>query len=195
MAQEQTKPGYRERIDLARVAYDELKLADALDHYRTAADIEPDSYDAWLGQARTLARMRQPEQSRLAAERCLSLDPRRAEGYVTRGVLGFLKDQTHGVDRIPSARKQQAGRPSVGQLYSQASSAASTGSGAVLGSRGKEWLQSANLRRSMCEGSQNGIQDNIKFLGQILGEETQHKEAMLLQEGVLLTIPPVCLSI
>jgi len=93
MAQEQHAPGYQEHMDMARGAYDQLKLAEALDHYRVAAELDPDSYDAWLGQARTLARMRQAEQAREAAERCLSLDPKRAEAYVTLGVLGFLKDQ------------------------------------------------------------------------------------------------------
>ncbi len=92
MAQEQTVLGYEERMDLARAAYDQLKLADALDHYRAATELDPDSYDAWLGQARTLARMRQPEQARLAAERCVSRNPERAEAYVTLGVLDFLVD-------------------------------------------------------------------------------------------------------
>jgi tetratricopeptide (TPR) repeat protein len=93
MAQEQADLGYQERMGLARAAYDELKLADALDYYRAAAKLEPRSYDAWLGQARTLARMRQPEQSRLTAERCVELDPQRAEAYVTLGVLHFLTDR------------------------------------------------------------------------------------------------------
>jgi len=93
MAEEQTELGYQEQINLARAAYEQLKLAEALEHYRAAAGLEPGSYDAWLGQARTLARMRQPDQARRAAERCLELAPQRAEAYVTLGVLHFLTDR------------------------------------------------------------------------------------------------------
>jgi hypothetical protein len=47
----------------------------------------------------------------------------------------------------------------------------------------------------MCQGPQNGIQDSIQFLGEVLGQKAQDKEAPLLQESVLLTIPPVGLGI
>ena len=46
----------------------------------------------------------------------------------------------------------------------------------------------------MCEGSQNGIEDAIQFFGQIFGQESQDKEAVLLEEGIFPSVSTVRFS-
>lgn len=73
-------------------AYHELRLDEALEAYRHAASQAPEAYEAHLGVARTLMRMRDREGALAAAERCIALDGERPEAFVVRGIVHFLAD-------------------------------------------------------------------------------------------------------
>ena len=80
----------------AQMAYTELRLQDARSAYEDATVAVPDSYEAHLGLARTLMRMRQQAPAATAAYRCIELDPKRFEGHLAVGVLQFLIDDLVG---------------------------------------------------------------------------------------------------
>jgi len=79
-------------IQQASAAYAALDLDAARDAYSQAVEVSPDDYDAHLGLARTLSRMRKQEEADAAVARCIEIDPERAEGYFAKGVLLFLTD-------------------------------------------------------------------------------------------------------
>lgn len=74
-------------------AYHALDLEAALALYQQAAALEPASYEAHLGVARTFTRMRLRDQALEACERCIELDATRFEAYATRATLHFLADE------------------------------------------------------------------------------------------------------
>jgi tetratricopeptide (TPR) repeat protein len=84
---------YAELMEQGRTAYFELHLDEALEFYRAAEALQPDSYDVQLGLAQTLARVRQQDAAYVAAQKAISLDPERAEGYAALGALHFLTDR------------------------------------------------------------------------------------------------------
>ncbi len=83
---------YNDLIAQAHQAYGDLQLDDALRLYREAADIKPEGFEAHLGLARTLTRMRKRDEAVEEAQRCIELAPDRFEGYSAMGVLYFLTD-------------------------------------------------------------------------------------------------------
>jgi tetratricopeptide (TPR) repeat protein len=83
----------QERLALARVAYIRLELDEALRLYDDLLEAQPDLYDAHLGRARTLARMRRQEEAVAEAQRCIALDAERAQGHAALGMLRFLADE------------------------------------------------------------------------------------------------------
>jgi tetratricopeptide (TPR) repeat protein len=83
---------YADLVAQGAAAYHELRLDEALQAYRRAAEQAPAAYEAHLGVARTLMRMRDREGALQAAERCLALDAERPEAYVVQGVVHFLAD-------------------------------------------------------------------------------------------------------
>jgi tetratricopeptide (TPR) repeat protein len=87
-------PHYDDRLAQADAAYNALDLDAAVTGYREVLEDSPGSYEAELGLAHALTRLRDHEQARAAAERCIALAPERAEGYASLGVLQFLLDET-----------------------------------------------------------------------------------------------------
>lgn len=85
---------HTDRLAQADAAYNALDLDAAVAGYREVLAASPEQYEAQLGLARTLTRLRDHEQARAAAERCIALAPERADGYASLGVLQFLLDQT-----------------------------------------------------------------------------------------------------
>ncbi len=73
-------------------AYHALQLDEALEAYRAAAERASEDYEAHLGVARTLMRMRDRDGALAAAERCIALAGDRPEAYVVQGVVHFLGD-------------------------------------------------------------------------------------------------------
>jgi len=73
-------------------AYHNLDLDAAVDSYQHAADLEPASYEAQLGLARTYSRMRARPQALAACEQCIALNPDRYEAYAAKATLLFLSD-------------------------------------------------------------------------------------------------------
>ncbi len=73
--------------------YRGLRLKEALAVYQSAADVRPDGYEAQLGVARTLTRMRRQDDAFAAAETLVAMDPDRWEGHASLGTLYFLSDQ------------------------------------------------------------------------------------------------------
>jgi len=76
-----------------REAYHALRLEEAASAYRAALAAAPDHYEALVGLARTLARMREQNEALEAAKRSTELAPERPEGYATLGMLYFLTDE------------------------------------------------------------------------------------------------------
>jgi tetratricopeptide (TPR) repeat protein len=75
-----------------RLAYQTLRFGEAIDAYQRALEIAADEYQAQLGLARTLTRMRRQEEALEAAQRCVEIDPQQADGHAALGVLYFLTD-------------------------------------------------------------------------------------------------------
>lgn len=73
-------------------AYHTLRLEEAASAYRTVLEMAPDHYDALVGLARTLARMRQQKEAIETAQRAIEREANRPEGYATLGMLYFLTD-------------------------------------------------------------------------------------------------------
>ena len=86
----------RARLDEGWVAFDTLMLQQALEAFQAASELRPESYEAHLGLAKTLTRMRRPESATEAASECLDLDPNRFEAYAALAVLDFLTDDLAG---------------------------------------------------------------------------------------------------
>jgi tetratricopeptide (TPR) repeat protein len=78
-------------VAAARASH-EMRLADALAAYQAAAELDPASYEAHLGAARTYTRMRRQHDAQAAIDRCLELAPERFEAHAAQGVLLFLVD-------------------------------------------------------------------------------------------------------
>ena len=94
---------FDEAILQGREGYTQMRFDLAEHGYRRAVELQPDSYEAHLGLARTFARMRHEADARAEAERCIELAPQRFEGHATLGVLHFLTD--HSQDAIAALRK------------------------------------------------------------------------------------------
>ncbi|NLT74564.1 MAG: tetratricopeptide repeat protein [Chloroflexi bacterium] len=93
-------------------AYRALQLDAALAAYRQAADAYPQSYEAQLGLARTLSRMRQRGQALEACDHCVEIDPTRYEAYATRAMLHFLADELDDAETCSrSALERADGEP------------------------------------------------------------------------------------
>jgi len=80
-------------LEVGARAYRDLDLDAAEEAYRCAAQLRPESYDAWLGLARTLARQRRKDEAYATAERLLELAQERFEGHAVLGMMDFLTDQ------------------------------------------------------------------------------------------------------
>ena len=80
-------------LDKAQEAYRALCLKEALDLYQKAKRLDPESFAAHLGLAKTLTRMRRQDQALDAAQRALELEPNRSEAHTALGTLYFLADQ------------------------------------------------------------------------------------------------------
>lgn len=112
---------YDELIQQASEAYRNLQLYEALDAYRAVAEREPNRYEAHLGIAKSLTRMRDHENAVVAAERSIELAPERSEGHAALGVLHFLVDDNDKARRclehaIELAPNDPAPRLSLAQV-------------------------------------------------------------------------------
>jgi len=96
-------------------AYRSLRLDDALAAYQQALEVDPTSYEATLGLARTLTRMRRTLEAHAAATRLLQLDPMRWEGHAALGTLHFLTD--HYEEARESLRRAEGLAPSEPEPY------------------------------------------------------------------------------
>jgi tetratricopeptide (TPR) repeat protein len=94
--QGQTTKELQTLLDEAKEAHDGLRLEKALDLYQEAKRLDPDSFAAYVGLAKTLTRMRRQERAMEAVRRALDLGPDRAEAHTTRGTLLFLADENEG---------------------------------------------------------------------------------------------------
>lgn len=93
MSEVNRQPSYEELIGQARAAYQGLRLDEALESFRAAEALQPESFEVHLGLAQTLTRMRREEEAYRAAQKAISLDPGRFEAYTALGVLHFLTDR------------------------------------------------------------------------------------------------------
>jgi superkiller protein 3 len=91
--QEQTTEELQTLLDEAKEAYHALRLEEALDIYEEAKRLDPESFAAHVGLAKTFTRMRRQEQAMEAVQRALDLGPDRAEAHTTQGTLLFLTDE------------------------------------------------------------------------------------------------------
>lgn len=80
-------------LDEAEKAYHSLRLREALNLYQEAKRLDPESFAAHLGLAKTFTRMRRQERALAAVHRALELEPNRPEGHTTLGTLLFLADR------------------------------------------------------------------------------------------------------
>jgi len=79
-----------ELVERAKAAYRNLRLDEALEHYRAAEAERPNDYEVLLGLSRTLSRMRRTKEATAAAQRCVEIDPGRSEGHASLGILHWL---------------------------------------------------------------------------------------------------------
>lgn len=84
---------YEELVGQARAAYQDLRLDEALKHFRAAEALQPDSFEVHLGLAQTLTRLRREEEAYHATRKALSLAPERFEAHTALGILHFLADR------------------------------------------------------------------------------------------------------
>jgi len=89
-------------------AYHNLDLDAAVDSYQHAADLEPASYEAQLGLARTYSRMRARPQALAACEQCIALNPDRYEAYAAKATLLFLSDDLDEAEASARAALERA---------------------------------------------------------------------------------------
>lgn len=89
-------------------AYHDLDLDSALAAYQEACSLDPTSYDAQLGTARTFSRMRRRDEALAACDRCVALDPDRYEAYAARGTLHFLADELDAAEGASRAALERA---------------------------------------------------------------------------------------
>jgi tetratricopeptide (TPR) repeat protein len=109
MATQDPRSSYAELMDRAYADYFALRLAEAVEGYRAALALQP-TYEAYLGLARTLTRMRREQDAFVAAEEAVTLAPQRAEAYEVLGVLHFLTD--HNDQALTMLRKALELNPS-----------------------------------------------------------------------------------
>ena len=83
---------FGELLVRAQDANHSLCLQEALDLYKAADALRPESYDVQVGMARTLTRMRRQEGAAVAVQKALDLEPDRFEAHAALGVLRFLVD-------------------------------------------------------------------------------------------------------
>lgn len=86
-------------LEQGRLAYQSLRFQEALDAYQQILQDLPEDYQAWLGMARTLTRMRRQEEALAAAKRCVEIDSQRPEGHASLGILHFLIDDLDQADQ------------------------------------------------------------------------------------------------
>lgn len=87
------QPSLNDLLRHADDAYHTLDLEAARALYQQAAELDPASYEAHLGAARTFTRMRLHGEALEACGRCIDLDPTRFEAYAARSTLHFLADE------------------------------------------------------------------------------------------------------
>ena len=92
MIQELDVGNAEELLNRARSAYQALDLPQALEYYQAAQASQPGSYEAQLGLAQTLTRMRRHKEGIVAAQQCVEMNPDRFEGYAALGTLHFIGD-------------------------------------------------------------------------------------------------------
>ncbi|MHB1293479.1 MAG: tetratricopeptide repeat protein [Anaerolineae bacterium] len=90
---DETGNEFSERMNQAAAAYEALNLGEALVAYQAAHALQPENYEATVGLARTLTRMRQETMAYETANEAVALDPQRPEGYAALGALHFLTDR------------------------------------------------------------------------------------------------------
>ncbi len=103
-------------------------LKEAIEHFRTAVDLDPDFALAWSGLAdaidalawRDLGSAGLLREGRLAALRALTLDPEMAEGWVSAGVLAAEFDNDHDLGER-ALRRALSLRPSYANANQQLS--------------------------------------------------------------------------
>ncbi len=103
-------------------------LREAVEHFRTAVDLDPDFALAWSGLAdaidalvwRDIESAGLLREGRLAALRALTLDPEMAEGWVSAGVLAAEFDNDHDVGE-QALRRALSLRPSYANANQQLS--------------------------------------------------------------------------
>ena len=107
---------------------DVAALKEAVEHFRTAVDLDPDFALAWSGLADAIDALvwRDIEsagllpEGRLAALRALTLDPEMAEGWVSAGVLAAEFDNDHDLGE-QALRRALSLRPSYANANQQLS--------------------------------------------------------------------------
>ena len=103
-------------------------LKEAVEHFRTAADLDPDFALAWSGLAdavdalvwRDVGSVGLLQEGRLAALRALTLDPEMAEGWVSAGILAAEFDNDHDLGER-ALRRALSLRPSYANANQQLS--------------------------------------------------------------------------
>jgi len=107
---------------------DVAALREAVEHFRTAADLDPDFALAWSGLAdavdalvwRDVGSVGLLQEGRLAALRALTLDPEMAEGWVSAGILAAEFDNDHDLGER-ALRRALSLRPSYANANQQLS--------------------------------------------------------------------------
>lgn len=109
-------------LDEAEKAYYALCLEEALNLYQDAKHLDPESFAAHLGLAKTFTRMRRQERALAAVHKALELEPNRPEGHTTLGTLLFLADRNEEArEALERAIERDAQRPqphlTLAQVY------------------------------------------------------------------------------
>ena len=124
-------------------------LKEAVEHFRTAADLDPDFALAWSGLAdavdalvwRDVGSVGLLQEGRLAALRALTLDPEMAEGWVSAGILAAEFDNDHDLGER-ALRRALSLRPSYANANQQLSGLL-TNVGRVYGSGYRKLVSNA----------------------------------------------------
>ncbi len=103
-------------------------LKEAIEHFRTAVELDPDFALAWSGLADAIDALAWRDtvtldlipEGRLAALRALTLDPEMAEGWVSAGVLAAEFDRDHELGEL-ALRRALSLRPSYANANQQLS--------------------------------------------------------------------------
>jgi len=119
---DQSAEAYASQVREGDQHYRALCLDDAMVAYERAAEIRPEGFEARLGLARTLTRMRRPEEAFAAAQALVDLDSGRWEGHACLGTLYFLGDRyDEAVQKLRQAIHLAPGEPesyfTLAQVY------------------------------------------------------------------------------